>query len=179
MVRRGSATTLEVVDATFALTNPEYGTIFIVITIVVAPIAGIAFARSGSALKTLGKGRFAIETESAPKPDGLTREQGERSNQMIEVRQMLEAKSYRRVKRGQPALDVEREMQRLLEPTASGGEKQAGPASAPASGASAEMDASLRQEVRQHVIARNERRARQGKAALDVEEEVERRLSEF
>lgn len=179
MVRRGFPITLEVVDAMFALTNPEYGMIFIVITIVVAPIAGIAFARSGSALKTLGKGRFAIGTEPAPKPGGPAREESGRSDQTVEVRQMLEARSYRRVRRGQPALDIEAEMQRLLEPEASDDEKPLGAVSAPAPGTPFEADASLREEVRQHVIARNERLVRQGKEALDVEMEVERRLSGF
>ena len=36
-----------------------------------------------------------------------------------------------------------------------------------------------REEVRQLVVARNERRARQGKEPLDVEQEVERQLREL
>jgi hypothetical protein len=40
-------------------------------------------------------------------------------------------------------------------------------------------DPGLVAEVRQLVIARNERRERQGKAPLDVEAEVERQLREF
>ena len=40
-------------------------------------------------------------------------------------------------------------------------------------------DAALRDEVRQLVLARNERRARQGKPPLDVEAEVERQLTEL
>jgi hypothetical protein len=41
---------------------------------------------------------------------------------------------------------------------------------------SADTDPGLREEVRQLVIARNERRLRQGKEPLDVEAEVERQL---
>ena len=41
---------------------------------------------------------------------------------------------------------------------------------------SAQRDPGLREEVRQLVIARNERRRRQGKEPLDVEAEIERQL---
>jgi hypothetical protein len=44
---------------------------------------------------------------------------------------------------------------------------------------SAGEDPQLRAEVRQLVIARNERRARQGKEPLDVDAEVERKLREL
>jgi hypothetical protein len=47
-----------------------------------------------------------------------------------------------------------------------------GPAPSPA-------DAGLRDEVRQLVIARNERRVRQGKEPLDVEPEVDRQLRDL
>jgi hypothetical protein len=40
-------------------------------------------------------------------------------------------------------------------------------------------DPGLRDEVRQLVIARNERRLRQGKEPLDVEAEVRRRLRDL
>ena len=40
-------------------------------------------------------------------------------------------------------------------------------------------DAGLREEVRQLVVARNARRARQGKEPLDVEAEVERQLRDL
>ncbi len=40
-------------------------------------------------------------------------------------------------------------------------------------------DAELREEVRQLVVARNERRVRQGKEELDVDAEVERQLREL
>jgi len=41
------------------------------------------------------------------------------------------------------------------------------------------VDPGLRDEVRQLVIARNERRLRQGKPPLDVEDDVERQLREL
>jgi hypothetical protein len=74
------------------------------------------------------------------------------------VRQMLDARTARRRRRGEPELDVERELARLTAPA---------------------IDSELRSEIRDLVIARNHRRARQGKPALDVETEIERQISEL
>jgi hypothetical protein len=80
-----------------------------------------------------------------------------------EIRQMLGARSDRLVRRGQPPLDIEAELSRLLEPTQGTGEHAPG----------------LVEEVRQLVVARNERRARQGLEPLDVDAEVDRTLAEL
>jgi hypothetical protein len=87
-----------------------------------------------------------------------------RAEQEQEVRQMLSARSDRLVRRGEPALDIDAEVARLL---------------APAPGAARERDAGLLEEVRQLVVARNERRARQGLEPLDVEAEVAQTLQEL
>jgi hypothetical protein len=84
--------------------------------------------------------------------------------QAAEARQMLEAKSYRRQRRGQRPLDVEAEVSRLLESPG---------AQAPG------VDERLRAEVRQLVVARNERRMRRGEQPLDVEAETERQLKDL
>ena len=81
-----------------------------------------------------------------------------------EIRQMLGARSERLVRAGQPALDIDAEVARLL---------------APAAGASASRDVGLVEEVRQLVVARNERRARQGLEPLDVDGEIARTLQEL
>ena len=86
-----------------------------------------------------------------------------RSEQEQEIRQLLRARSDRRVDRGEAPLDVDAEVAKLLRD---------------ARGAS-EHDPALVEEVRQLVEARNERRVRQGKEALDVDAEVERTLSEL
>jgi hypothetical protein len=86
-----------------------------------------------------------------------------KSEQEQEVRQMLRARSERAVQRGEPALDVEAEVARLL-----GG-----------AGSSAEHDPAILSEVRQLVEARNERRIRKGMEPLDVEAEVARTLGEL
>jgi hypothetical protein len=77
-----------------------------------------------------------------------------------EVRQMLEARNARRRRRGEPEIDVEQELRRLITP-------------APA------IDAELREEIRQMVVARNHRRARRGEPALDVSAEIERQIAEL
>jgi hypothetical protein len=82
-----------------------------------------------------------------------------------EIRQMVQARSDRRVARGGEELDVKAEVDKLL-------------ASERGSG-SLGGDRGLREEVRQLVVARNERRGRQGKEPLDVEQEVERQLREL
>jgi hypothetical protein len=89
----------------------------------------------------------------------------DRGEQEREIRQMLGARSERLVRSGQPALDVDAEVARLL------GE-QGGQASNP-------HDPALLAEVRQLVVARNERRLRQGFEALDVDAEVARTLDEL
>ena len=80
-----------------------------------------------------------------------------------EVRQMIVARSERLVRRGQPPLDVDAEVARLLAPPAQATTHEAG----------------LVLEVRQLVVARNERRLRQGLEALDVEAEVKQTLAEL
>ena len=44
---------------------------------------------------------------------------------------------------------------------------------------SEQQDAALREEVRQLVVARNERRAKRGEPPLDVEAEVDRQLRDL
>lgn len=148
-----------------AATDVDNGTVIILVTLLVIPVAAIAFAAAGPALKTLGKGRFAIERE-LPKPRSLGGAAPvNRREQEAEVRQMVEAKSYRREARGEAPLDIEAEVSRLLDP----------PDPGPALG----TDPELREEVRQHVVARNERRMRKGQPPLDVEAEIARQLRDL
>jgi hypothetical protein len=141
------------------------GLVLIVVTLAVGPIALVAFATSGKSLKTLGKGQWAIERELPPSR-GLTNSQAvaplPRHVREAEIRQMVEAKSYRRQARGGEPLDVDAEVERLLSET------EAKPG--------AGIDRELREEVRQLVLARNERRMRRGEQPLDVETEIERQL---
>ena len=61
-----------------------------------------------------------------------------------------------RRRRGEPEIDVQQELSRLTAP---------------------QIDDQLREEIRQLVVARNHRRARQGKPPLDVEAEIEREIA--
>jgi hypothetical protein len=138
----------------------DNGTVLALITLVVLPVAAFAFARSGGAWKRAGKGAFAIEQEPPrrdPSPAPV-----DRALQEAEARQMLEARSYRRQRRGLEPLDVEAEVRELLDS-----------AEEPA------IDAELRAEVRRMVVAANERRMRRGEQPLDVDDETERQLADF
>ncbi len=148
-----------------ALIDLQAGYVLTLITLIALPIALIAFARTGPLWQSVGKGQFAIEQEIPP-PSSLSRPAPpvDPGLQETEARQMIEAKSYRRQRRGQAPLDVEAEVAALL---ASPG--AAGPA----------IDEKLRAEVRQLVIARNERRMRRGEEPLDVETEMERQLADL
>jgi hypothetical protein len=86
-----------------------------------------------------------------------------RAEREREIRQMLGARSDRLVRAGEPALDIDAEVARLLNPAQ---EPRA-------------HEAALVEEVRQLVVARNERRARQGLEPLDVETETARTLQEM
>jgi hypothetical protein len=130
------------------------------VLVVVVSIVGIigalvAFVGSGRLYDQVGKGAFSIDdAPQGPPPDTPA----SRAEAETEIRQLVEAKSARRVARGEEPLDVDAEVAALT------------------SGGSPGVDDALREEVRQLVIARNERRARRGEEPLDVEAEVERQL---
>jgi hypothetical protein len=141
----------------------QSGHVLAAITLFALPIAAVAFARSGPAWRGIGKGPFAIE--QAPPPEtGEPALPVDPAVQAAEARQMVEAKSFRRQRRGEAALDVEAEVARLLDfPEA----------------AAPGLDERLRAEVRELVVARNERMMRAGEPPLDVEAETERQLRDL
>jgi hypothetical protein len=153
-------------DLALALTATQKGAVLLAISGIAAPIAGFLFHRSASAWSSFGKGPFAINSEVLPSPRGAPAPL-DPAMQAAEVRQMLEAKSARRQQRGEPALDVDAEAERLL---TTDEEKPRGEEA---------IDAELRAEVRQLVVARNERRMREGRQPLDVEAETERQLADL
>ncbi|HLM10147.1 MAG TPA: hypothetical protein VK307_10575 [Thermoleophilaceae bacterium] len=120
-----------------------FGIVLIVVAVVAILVAAASYWGSGRMYSGIGESDLVMR-----------REQDSPAAAQDEIRQMLEAKSARRVKRGGEPLDVEAEM-RVLQTT---------------------HDPALRDEVRQLVIARNERRVRQGREPLDVDAEVERQL---
>ncbi len=92
----------------------------------------------------------------------------ERAEREAEIRQMLQARNERLQRQGEPTVDIDAELARLLEPPAGEPTLTAG-----------KHDPGLVDEVRQLVVARNERRSRRGEEPLDVEAEVQRTLSEL
>jgi hypothetical protein len=137
-----------------------FGIVLIAVSLLAVVAAAISFVGSGKIYRGLGRsGAFTLDgddTPAGPKPGSAAAQAEARE----EMRQLLEAKSYRRVARGEEPLDVEAEMALLT-------------------GAPSSQDAELREEVRQLVVARNERRMRRGEEPLDVEAEVDRQLREL
>jgi hypothetical protein len=150
-----------------ALTSLQSGYVLAAITLFILPIAAFSFIRSGPAWKELGKGRFGVMHSMPPPRMAQPSPEIDLAIQAAEARQMLEAKSYRRLQRGEEPLDVDAEMTALLDPELTG---KAG---------KHDLDEKLRAEVRELVIARNERRMRAGKEPLDVDAEVERQVADF
>jgi hypothetical protein len=151
-----------------ALTYLQSGYLIAAVTLFALPIAAISFARSGPAWKELGKGRFGVMQSMPPPRLAQPSPEIDLAIQAAEARQMLEAKSYRRTQRGEEPIDVEAEMTALLDTELSGKARK-----------KRNLDEKLRAEVRQLVIARNERRMRRGEEPLDVEAEVERQVADF
>jgi hypothetical protein len=143
---------------------------------VVAPIAAVLFAGAFGLLDQLGRGGLAIDEPPRPAPRGPAgpRPGGplDRAEREAEIRQLVQARHDREAGRGEQPVDVETEVERLLalDPQRDPGDSETGP------GEKLRQDAALRVEVRQLVIARNERRAARGQPPLDVEAEVERQM---
>jgi hypothetical protein len=139
-----------------------FGTVLIIVSVVAVAIAVASYWGSGAIYKNIGKtGMFSLEDERPARPEPAPQSAAGQAVAREEIRQMLQAKSDRRERRGEAPLDIEAEMEVLLQPVAT------------------QVDPQLREEVRQHVVARNDRRARQGKEPLDVEAEIDRQLREF
>jgi len=145
----------------------EAGLVLIGIVVITLPIAAIVFARgAGGALDEIGRGEMSIGADGPAAEAGLTDSgAGGSAVRDEEIRQMVTARSYRAEQRGEPALDIDAEVEKLL--------------SADTSNRPLGADRGLREEVRGLVIARNERRERSGKVPLDVESEIDRQLAEL
>ncbi|HWB68474.1 MAG TPA: hypothetical protein VG518_00700 [Solirubrobacterales bacterium] len=133
------------------------------ITLFALPVWASALANREPRWRGGGKARFGIAPALPPARFEMPAPPVDRALQEAEARQMLEAKSYRRQRRGEQPLDVEAELARLLGPPAGG----------------LCLDERLREEVRALVVAHNERRMRKGIEPLDVEAETERQLSDL
>lgn len=124
-----------------------------VVCVLAVLIALAALVAGGRTWEEFGKGRFVMDRDSRPPAPGA--QDAERD---VEIRQLLQARNERRVRRGEAPIDIEQEFARLTAP-------------APA------IDPALREEIRELVIARNHRRVRAGKPPLDVEAEIKREIA--
>jgi hypothetical protein len=132
--------------------------------VAVSVVMSLVFLFSrGSAFDHIGDGGLTGESDPYGSPPAQPGESiGSRAEQEMEIRQMLKARNARRAGRGEPELDIDAEVAKLLAPAQT-----------------SDDDPGLTAEVRQLVVARNERRARKGLEALDVEQEVQRTLAEL
>lgn len=148
-----------------ALSALQKGAAVLVFTGVLAPLAGFVLKRAVGGWGGYGGGPFGILNEAPERRGGGPEASVDPAIQAAEVRQMLAAKAERQRRRGEPALDVEAETERLLTAAAAAGAPR--------------VDEELRAEVRQLVVLRNERRRREGLEPLDVEAETDRQLADF
>ena len=116
----------------------------------------VALVSASTTWKEYGKSRLLMDRDAVGGPSvGSASALLERDT---EIRQLLEARNQRRERRGEPQLDVERELSRLT---------------------ALQLDGALRAEIRDLVVARNHRRARAGRPPLDVEAEVAREIGQL
>jgi hypothetical protein len=154
----------------------DFGTVIWIVMLIVAPVATFLFAGAFGMLDELGRGDLAIEEAPRPAPGGSggPRPGGPlaRAEREAEIRQLVQARHDREAGRGEPPVDVEAEVARLM---------ALDPESDPAGGPDEvhRHDVAIRTEVRQLVIARNERRAARGEPPLDVDAEVERQMQQL
>ena len=145
-----------------ALSNGE---VILLIVLVAIPVAALSFIGSGEAFRQIGRGPLSIEQDFPQAPGGGPSAPVSAEVREAEIRQFLEAKSYRLASRGEKPLDVDAELDRILADEQAPG--------------SLMRDAHLVAEVRQLVEASNARRIRMGREPLDVESEVKRQLAEL
>jgi hypothetical protein len=131
-----------------------FGTVLWVVCILGAIGAFAALVSGAKTWKEYGKDHLLMESDLSRGPaPGSAAAISERDT---EIRELLEARNARRLRRGEAPVDVEQELARLTAPM---------------------IDPALREEIRDLVIARNLRRERQGKPPLEVEAEIEREIA--
>ena len=126
-----------------------FGVVIFVVVIVGALVAVGTLVGRATLYEEIGKGGLEMVR---PREES-------RAVAAAEIRQMVQASSDRRERRGEAPLDIDAEIARLTTPRPS--------------------DPALEAEVRSLVIARNARRARKGQEPLDVDAEVARQLADL
>src|SRR4051812_17973901 len=133
--------------------------VIVAVTVLAALVAVGTLASSGRSYDQIGRGGLSLRDGSdRPAREPVTTGAAAARERDDEIRQLLEARNERRVRRGLEPVDVEAEIRALDRPA---------------------IDPGLEAEVRALVVARNERRARMGREPLDVEAEVARELRDL
>jgi len=137
----------------------SFGTVLWIVTGLSFVAGFLALVSSGKQWEEYGRDHLVMDRDTRPEPGGQVdasaaaiRERDE------EIREFLEARNARRLRRGEAPVDVEAELRRLTIPV---------------------IDSGIREEIRDLVIARNHRRARAGKPRLDVEAEIAREIAQL
>lgn len=133
-----------------------FGTVLWVVCVVAAVVALAALISTRQTWQDFGKDRLLMDSESRPTPSSGTSSPDQERDE--EIRQMMEARNARRLRRGEAPLDTDEEIARLTPQR---------------------IDAELEGEIRDLVKARNYRRERAGKPPLDVEAEVRREVEKL
>jgi hypothetical protein len=136
----------------------DFGTVVIAVAVLGAVVAALSYVHAGGIYRGLGRGGLSLD-EPGLRKDPVPGSSAWNADADMELRQLLEAKAARAEGRGEEPIDVDVELARMRELM---------------SGA----DPELRAEVREMVIASNERRARRRQPLFDVDAEVERRLQD-
>jgi hypothetical protein len=130
-----------------------FGTVLWIVCALAMLAAVLALISQGKTWDEYGKNHLLMDTDLVK--GAVAGSAAALLERDTEIRQLLEARNARRVRRGEAPIDVERELTRLTAPA---------------------IDAGLRAEIRELVIARNHRRMRAGKPPLDVEAEIARQI---
>ena len=145
----------------------DFGTVIWIVVLVVAPVAAILFAGAFGLLDQLGRGGLSVD-ERPPRPAPLPNSPLRGPNGRTTSASSCRLAATAGVARGEAELDVGRR---------GGSPDGARPRRCRRRPTSRTRPCGL--EVRQLVIARNERRAARGQPPLDVEAEVDRQLRDL
>jgi hypothetical protein len=137
-----------------------FGIVLVVVVVAAALVAVATLVASSRTYDEIGRGGMSLRdgSDRGPREPAGAAPPTAAAERDEEIRQMLEARNARRVRRGQEPLDVEAELATLSHPR---------------------VDPALEAEIRALVEARNARRARHGQEPLDVDAEVARRVREL
>jgi hypothetical protein len=133
----------------------SFNTVLWIVCVVAVVVALAALISTRQTWQDFGKNGLLMDSELKSQPASSPAPDQERDE---EIRQMMEARNARRLRRGEAPLDVEQEIARLTPQ---------------------KVDPELESEIRDLVKARNYRHVRAGKPALDIEAEVQRELEKL